>query len=90
MPRRRSSLLAKLGLLGLGVVLSLLALEATLRVWPTLLGYGFASGALSKYTTRDGGIYYRDRNLGMNFMIPNFRTTMYAVSRYASWNEQSP
>ncbi len=55
-----------------------LALEAVLRWHPTVLGNGFASGVLSKYTTRAGGIYYHDRQLRMNFMIPALKTRMYA------------
>ena len=59
------------------VLLALLALEVTLRQWPTLLGHTFANGVLSRYSTKVGGIYYFDRGLGMNFMIPNHRATMY-------------
>jgi len=56
-----------------------------LRLRPTLLGYAYANGALSRYTVRSGGIYYRDRNLRMNFMIPNFQTTMYANGVARGW-----
>jgi hypothetical protein len=67
------------GLIGLtvgSVLISLLALEMTLRRWPTLLGSAFANGAVSRYTAGQGGIYYFDRGLGMYFMIPNHRTVM--------------
>ncbi len=60
------------------VLVVLLAIEITLRARPTLLGPAFANGVLSRYSTRRGGIYYRDRNLGMNFMIPNHSAPMYA------------
>src|SRR5215813_1526925 len=68
----------RLGLVIASILLVLGVLEVVLRWRPTLLGEAFASGALSRYTVRAGGIYYRDRNLRMNFMIPNFETTMYA------------
>ncbi|MBI1846355.1 MAG: SGNH/GDSL hydrolase family protein [Candidatus Rokubacteria bacterium] len=63
-------------LVSLAVVL--LGLEGLLRSRPTLLGDGFANGALSRYTARAGGIYYSDRQLRMHFMIPDLTTTMYA------------
>ena len=59
------------------ILLVLLALEATLRRWPLLLGHAFANGALTRYTTNAGGIYYFDRRVRVHFMIPNHRTTMY-------------
>jgi len=59
------------------VLVSLAIIELALRAWPTLLGPAFASGVLTRYTTREGGIYYRDPNLRMNFMIPGLRTSMY-------------
>lgn len=68
-------------------VVVVLGLEFTLRAYPTLLGETFASGALSKYTSRAGGIYYGDRNLRMHFMIPNMTTEMY-TNGYV-WQHQS-
>lgn len=59
------------------IVLVLVAFELTLRRWPFLLGHAFANGALSRYTTGSGGIYYADEGLGIWFMIPNHRTTMF-------------
>jgi hypothetical protein len=59
------------------LLVALLIVECTLRLWPTLLGSEFANGALTRYTTRPGGIYYFDRHLRMNFMIPNHTATMY-------------
>jgi hypothetical protein len=59
------------------ILVVLVALELTLRQWPTLLGQEFANGALTRYSTKAGGIYYFDRRLRMYFMIPNYRTTMY-------------
>jgi hypothetical protein len=59
------------------ILVTLGALEITLRWRPTLLGHAFANGAASKYTVKLGGIYYFDRRLGMNFMLPNHDTTMY-------------
>jgi hypothetical protein len=59
------------------VLLVLGALELTLRQWPTLLGYSFANGALSRYRSGAGGIHYVDRGLRMHFMIPNHRAPMY-------------
>jgi hypothetical protein len=64
--------------LAAGAILAvLIALELTLRWWPTLLGQDFANGAKSRYTNGPGGIYYTDRNLRMNFMLPNHRAVMY-------------
>ena len=54
----------------------LLGLELVLRVQPALLGDVFANGVQSKYHTGPGGIYYRDPNLRMHFMIPNLKTPM--------------
>ena len=59
------------------LVVSLLAVEVALRVRPTILGQTFANGVLTRYTAREGGIYYRDPNLRMNFMIPGLRASMY-------------
>jgi len=53
------------------------ALELLLRARPTLLGAAYANGVLSKYTDAEGGIYYKDRQAGTHFMIPNFTTRMY-------------
>ena len=74
----RSAWAAKLGLVVAALVVVGIGLEILLRLWPTLLGYSFANGALSRYTVRDGGIYYYDRSVRMNFMIPNHRATMFA------------
>jgi len=72
--RRR---LGQIALVVGSVLFVLGALEATLRWRPLLLGHEFANGALSRYTTKAGGIYYYDRRLRIHFMIPNYRTTMY-------------
>jgi hypothetical protein len=74
---RGRRLLGQIALAVGSVLLVLVALELTLRQWPILLGQEFANGALSRYTTKQGGIYYLDRGLRMNFMIPNHRATMY-------------
>ena len=68
-----ASLLVAVGAL----VGSVLAVELALRAHPTLLGQTFANGVLTRYTAREGGIYYRDPNLRMNFMIPGLRTAMH-------------
>jgi hypothetical protein len=68
-------------------LVSLVALELVLRAYPLLLGDTYANGVLSKYTNRPGGIYYYDRALGMNFMIPDLTTTMY-YNRYV-WTHQT-
>jgi len=70
-------LVGRLALVVGSLLLVLLAMEATLRRWPTLLGQEFANGALTRYSTKADGIYYFDRQVRMNFMIPNHRTTMY-------------
>jgi len=75
--RGRGGLVGKVALLVGSLLLVLLATEVTLRRWPMLLGHAFANGALSRYSTRAGGIYVSDRRVHMNFMIPNYRTTMY-------------
>jgi len=59
------------------VLIVLIALEIILRSWPILLGHSFANGAVSRYTTRAGGIFYYDRSLRMNFMIPDHSATMF-------------
>jgi len=74
----RPRLLVNLVVVAASLLIGLAVLEAVLRVRPTLLGDAFANGALSKYTTREGGIYYRDRDLRIHFMIPNLTTRMYA------------
>ena len=80
-PARRGSRLrgglVNLLLVVVAIVLSLGIMEIVLRLWPTLLGASFANGVRSRYTTREGGIYYRDPNLRMNFMIPGLRASMY-------------
>src|SRR5262245_16579711 len=58
--------------LALGIV------EIVLRARPTLLGQAFANGVLSKYSDREGGIFYKDRQAQTRFMIPDFTTSMYA------------
>jgi len=77
-PWARARVAIRLGLVATAILVVLGVLEVVLRLRPTLLGYAYANGALSRYTGRAGGIYYRDRNLRMNFMIPNFQTRMYA------------
>ena len=67
-----------LGLALLSLLLALAALEVVLRARPTLLGQEFATGALSRYTTGAGGIYYADPSLRMFFMIPDMKAVMYA------------
>ena len=79
--------LARTLLLLLSSGVCLLGLEMVLRAWPMLLGDVFANGVLSKYHTRSGGIYYRDRRLRMHFMIPNLKTQMY-YNRYV-WTHES-
>ena len=71
-------LVGRLALAVASVLLVLVALELTLRQWPTLLGYSFANGALSRYRSGAGGIHYVDRGLRMHFMIPNHRATMFS------------
>jgi hypothetical protein len=74
----RPRFLGNIALLIASTLVLLAGLEVLLRARPTVLGQSFANGALSKYTTRDGGIYYRDRNLRIHFMIPDLTTRMYA------------
>jgi hypothetical protein len=76
---------AVVGVVSLLVTLG--ALEAVLRWKPTILGYAYANGALSKYTTRAGGIYYSDRNVRVHFMIPNHTATMFANGY--TWHHQT-
>jgi hypothetical protein len=83
----RKGTVARLALAVASAVVVLLALEMTLRTWPTLLGLSFANGALSRYTTRPGGIYYFDRSLWMNFMIPNHSATMWAAGH--TWHHRT-
>jgi hypothetical protein len=77
--RPRLGALAVNALLLVGATAAALGgLELLLRAWPQLLGQAFANGVLSRYTDGPGGIYYKDRVVGMKFMIPNFTTQMYA------------
>ncbi|MGH7343049.1 MAG: hypothetical protein ACREKH_21395, partial [Candidatus Rokuibacteriota bacterium] len=75
--KRVGAIAGRIALVLASILVVLGALEVTLRWRPTLLGQAFANGAASKYTLRPGGIYYSDRALGMRFMLPNHRTTMY-------------
>jgi hypothetical protein len=61
--------------------------EVGLRLWPGPLGQAFVNGVHSRYSTREGGMYYRDPRLGMVFMIPNYRTQM-QYNGYA-WTHES-
>ena len=73
----RCRLVGAIALTACSILIVLLTLELTLRRWPTLLGYAFANGAVSRYTTKSDGIYYYDdRGLGMHFMIRNYQTVM--------------
>lgn len=74
----RRRLIGQIALAVGSILLVFVALELTLRQWPTLLGYSFANGALSRYRSGAGGIHYVDRGLRMHFMIPNHRATMFA------------
>jgi len=73
------SVLTSLALLGL--------FEASLHVYPQMLGHTFANGVFSKYNTSATGIYYRDYALKMNFMVPNFKTQMYYYGY--TWEHQT-
>jgi hypothetical protein len=75
--KRWKRFVGRLALVVGSILLVLVAMEAALRRWPLLLGHDFANGALSRYSTRAGGIHFFDRRLRMKFMIPNHRTTMY-------------
>jgi hypothetical protein len=69
--------LGNLLLVAASVALCIGIFEVVLRAWPTLLGAAFANGVRNRYTTREGGIYYRDPSLRMNFMIPGLKVPMY-------------
>jgi len=69
--------LGNLCLIAVSVALCVGVFEVVLRAWPTLLGADFANGVRSRYTTREGGIFYRDPSLRMNFMIPGLKVPMY-------------
>jgi hypothetical protein len=75
--RLKAEPLARVGLLVASSLLGLLLVEGALRLFPAVLGQEFANGVLSKYTDRQGGIYYWDPALKMVFMVPNLRTEMY-------------
>ena len=74
---RRHRALANVNLLLVSLALLVVGTEAALRLNPELLGRQFATGVLSKYHMRPGGIYYYDPAVRMKFMIPNLTTTMY-------------
>lgn len=79
--------LAKTTLALASTLLCIGALELVLRAYPQLFGDTYSNGVLSKYTTRAGGIYYKDHALGINFMIPRLTTTMY-YNRYV-WTHEA-
>jgi hypothetical protein len=58
-------------------IVTLVLAEGTLRMFPAILGEEFATGVLTKYHTRTGGIYYFDPVLRMGFMEPNRTEKMY-------------
>jgi hypothetical protein len=74
-PRLRA-VLANTALVVASVLVALGIIEITLRWRPTLLGQEYANGVLSRYTGNEGGIYYLDRKLRMNLMIPNHKATL--------------
>jgi hypothetical protein len=74
LPRLRA-VLANTALVVASVLVALGIIEITLRWRPTLLGQEYANRVLS-YTRKEGGIYYFDGKLRMNFMIPNHKTTL--------------
>jgi hypothetical protein len=76
-PRLRARAVNTLVLAG-AIAVALGVVEIVLRARPTLLGQAFANGVLSKYSDREGGIFYKDRQAQMRFMIPEFTTSMYA------------
>jgi hypothetical protein len=87
-PKRRGrQWLVHAGLALGSLAVALLGIEGALRVWPTLLGPDYANGVLSKYSARQGGIYYKDRALNILFMIPNHTARMYYNGHV--WTHQS-
>jgi hypothetical protein len=85
--RRGRQWLVHGGLVLGSLAVGLLGIEGALRAWPTLLGPDFANGVLSKYSDREGGIFYKDRSLSILFMIPNHTTRMYYNGHV--WTHQS-
>ena len=75
------------GLISLtSTLLCLVALEIILRTYPLRLGDTYATGVLSKYANREGGIFHYDSAVAMNVMIPNLTTRMY-YNRYDCTHE---
>jgi hypothetical protein len=74
---RRHAGIQNVGLVLISGTAAILCVELLLQAFPTLLGHPFANGILTKYSTRPDGIYHSDPRLRMNFMIPNYTTTMY-------------
>ena len=70
-------LAGRIALVVVAVLAVLAPLEAVLRARPTLLGQAFANGARSRYHNGPGGIYYNDRRLRMDFMLPDHDAVMY-------------
>jgi hypothetical protein len=54
-----------------------LVLEVALRVEPELLGQRAANQLFSRYTTKPGGLYFREDTTDMFFMHPNQATRAY-------------
>jgi hypothetical protein len=84
---RRADAVKNLNVLLLSLVALLAGVTVLVQRVPRVLGYEFASGVWSRYSTRPNGIYYEDPVLRMNFMLPNYRTEMY-YNAY-TWTHQT-
>ena len=71
----RQRLARRIGGVAFSVGLVLVSLEAALRLAPGLIGGRLANAVYSAYGP--AGIYFRDREVQMNFMWPNFVTRAY-------------
>lgn len=62
-------------LVSLGIVVAIIGL--VLRARPTLFGQQLGNYVFSRYGYSPGDLYFREPELGMNFMWPNHRTRAY-------------
>lgn len=78
MPRSRARLWAqRLTLLSVVTLLLLGVLELLLLLAPGLFGEQRLNEVFSRYDSRPGGIYVRERRAGLRFMWPDFSTENY-------------
>jgi len=75
--KQKKNLLKKIVLSLVTILICLLILEISLRMFPGMFGQSVKNQLLTKYTTTKDGIFYFDDENSMRKMKPNFETTVY-------------